>query len=132
MKLLIPGLIWLVFSITNQAVAKSQRSDPEAALKAAVASGKPTLLEFGSLWCTSCARLDLTIKALRKEKEISDRVKFIYVDVDEFSDLASRHKIQSLPILIFINGSGKEIKRHFGFIEKEKLMKTLKDSFNLP
>ncbi|HEY3309701.1 MAG TPA: thioredoxin family protein [Desulfuromonadaceae bacterium] len=129
MNLLLSILMCLVLSLTvihDQVLAKSGLVDP--VLKIAMGSGKPTLVEFGATWCPSCARVDPVIKALRKDKEFSSRVNIISVDVDKSPALATKYKIQSLPVLIFLDQSGKEIKRHFGFIEKEHLLKLFKTS----
>ena len=132
MKLFLSLAACLIISlsfINRPASAKPRSIDPEAVLKIAAASGKPTLLEFGATWCASCARVEPLIKALRNDKQISSRLNIITVDVEKSPALAAKYRIQSLPVLVLLDESGKEVKRHFGIIEQDKLLKMLKSSF---
>lgn len=74
------------------------------------------LVDFYADWCGPCKMLSTVLE------DINDKdIKIIKVNVDEYSDLASRFRIMSIPYIIIFKG-GKEISSSVGFIDKTTLL----------
>jgi thioredoxin 1 len=50
----------------------------------------------------------------------------LFIDVREDQDAAQKFRIQMIPTQIFFDAKGKEVKRHFGFIDKLGILQELK------
>ena len=53
-------------------------------------------------------------------KLIIDLIKIININIDENDEVADFYNVRSIPTLIFIKDN-KEVERHVGMIQKEKL-----------
>ncbi len=83
------------------------------------ASGKPSLIDFGSHGCRPCDMLTPILAKLETKYEGKANVLFVSVREEQF--LASRYGIQSIPVQIFFDKDGKEFFRHAGFWPQEEL-----------
>lgn len=61
-------------------------------------SSIPVLVDFWAEWCRPCRAIIPTLEKLAEEYE--GRIKIGKVNVDEQSELASRHNVVSIPTLI--------------------------------
>jgi thioredoxin-like negative regulator of GroEL len=70
--------------------------------KAAVQEKKPGLFFFYAEWCSACSEMRPVIEKL--EKEYSDRIRFVMVDVDdpEARELVSIAGVRAIPLTIFV------------------------------
>jgi len=74
------------------------------------------IVDFFAEWCSPCKMLAPIFEELGNE--MKDKVKFIKVNVDESSDIATRYNISNIPaMLILKNGEKQEIA--VGFSPKE-------------
>jgi len=87
------------------------------------ASGKPSLVDFGSKGCIPCDKLAPILETLKKKYDGKANVQFVSVREEQI--LASRYGIQSIPVQIFFDKDGKEVFRHTGFWPQEELEKKL-------
>jgi thioredoxin 1 len=91
----------------------------------ALASGRPTLLEFGANSCSQCRKMSAVMAALAPR--FAGRADLIQVDVGNEYDLTRRFKVIVIPTLVFFDTAGREVGRHHGFLEETKVAQILGD-----
>ena len=87
------------------------------------ASGKPSLVDFGSKGCRPCDMLAPILETLKEKYE--GKANVLFVSVVEEQILAARYGIESIPVQIFFDKDGKEISRHVGFFPQEEIEKQM-------
>jgi thioredoxin 1 len=87
------------------------------------ASGKPSLVDFGSKGCRPCDMLAPILETLKKKYDGKANVLFISVVQEQI--LAARYGIDSIPVLVFFDKDGKEVSRHVGFFPQEEIEKQM-------
>ena len=87
------------------------------------ASGKPSLVDFGSKGCRPCDMLAPILEALKTKYDGKANVLFVSVVQDQI--LAARYGIDSIPVQIFFDKDGKEVFRHVGFFPQEEIEKQM-------
>jgi thioredoxin 1 len=87
------------------------------------ASGKPSLVDFGSTGCRPCDMLAPILEALKEKYAGKLNVLFIHVGQEQI--LASRYGIQTIPAQVFFDKNGKEVFRHIGFFPQDEIEKKL-------
>jgi len=86
-------------------------------------SGRPSLVDFGSVGCIPC---DMMAPILDKlAEEYKGRVNIMFVHVKEEPILANRYGVETIPVQVFFDKSGKEVFRHVGFFPEEEIKKQL-------
>lgn len=89
------------------------------------ASGKPSLVDFGSTGCRPCEMMAPILETLKTKYE--GKANILFVHVREEQVLASRYAIRSIPVQVFFDKTGKEVYRHVGFYPQEEIEKRMKD-----
>ena len=105
--------------------AKPPESDSAEDFKKALASGKPVLVDFGANTCVPCRQIRPILKEV--STEYSEKAKVLVIDVYKFQDLARQYKVQLIPTLVFFDSKGKEVFRHLGVLDKERIVAKLKE-----
>lgn len=77
------------------------------------------LVDFYANWCGPCKMLSPVLES------VSDEVKILKVNVDEYQDLAKYYGVMSIPCIILFD-KGKEVKRNVGFMPESKLRDFIK------
>jgi len=89
------------------------------------ASGRASLVDFGSTGCVPCDMMAPILETLREKYK--GKVNVLFVHVGEEPILASRYGVQSIPIQIFFDKTGKEVFRHVGFFAQEQIEEKLSE-----
>jgi len=105
--------------------AKPPESNTEDDLKKALTIGKPVLVDFGANSCVPCRQLRPIFKEINKE--YSEKASVLVIDVYKYQGLARQYKIQLIPTLVFFDPKGKEVFRHVGVLDKDKIVAKLKE-----
>ncbi len=104
---------------------KPPESNSEEEFKKAITSGKPALVDFGANSCVPCRQMRPILKEI--DKEYSGKAGILVIDVYKYQNLAREFKIQLIPTLVFFDSKGKEVFRHVGPLDKEKIVTKLKE-----
>ena len=81
-------------------------------------SDVPTEVDFWAPWCGPCQMMGPVFEELSDEYD--KEIKFVKINTDENSDLASQFNISGIPCLILME-NGKEKERIVGFMQKGAL-----------
>ncbi len=81
------------------------------------------VIDFFATWCGPCKMLS---PVLENVSNVLNNVEFIKVDIDQFNELASQYKVQSVPTIVFMK-NGNEINRHIGYIDEDNLVEKIKN-----
>lgn len=87
-----------------------------------ISSNELVVIDFFATWCGPCKMLSPVIENV---ESLIHNVKFIKVDIDQFNDLASQYKIQSVPTLVFLK-NGQEVMKSIGYLDEDALIEKIK------
>jgi thioredoxin 1 len=104
---------------------KPPDSNTEEEFKKSLQGGKPFLVDFGANSCVPCRQMRPILKEVGKE--YSGKAGVLVIDIYKYQNLAREYKVQMIPTLVFFDGKGKEVFRHIGMLEKEKIVAKLKE-----
>jgi thioredoxin 1 len=121
MKKIFLTVLFTTILATN-ACAEPKGSEP--LIRQALASGRPTMVDFGASYCIPCKKMKPILDSLKKE--YSGRANVIFVDLKEERDMPDKYRIQIMPTQVFFDAKGKEVKRHLGFMDKPEILSELK------
>lgn len=118
--------LFIVFATLMMATAAHAElpSANNAAIRAALSSGKPTVADFGARTCIPCKKMAPILEQLNRE--LKGKANVTFTDVWATPELAQQYRVQMIPTQIFFDAKGREVKRHMGFIEKADILKELK------
>ena len=97
-------------------------SGSELTIRAALASGRPTLVDFGARTCIPCKKMAPILEQL--EKDYRGRANVIFVDVWQDRSIGGRYRVQMIPTQIFFDAKGNEAGRHIGFLDRQPIIDT--------
>lgn len=99
-------------------------SGNELTIRAALASGRPTLVDFGARSCIPCKKMAPILEQL--EMEYRGRANVIFIDVWQDNKIGGQYRVQMIPTQIFFDAKGKESSRHIGFLDRQPILDTFK------
>jgi thioredoxin 1 len=106
----------LVGFVLYRAIGAASR-DAETHPASSAIAGLPTLIELGSDSCSSCLAMRKVLTEL--ERRHAGRLNVESVDVVRRPDQASRWRIRVIPTQVFLDGDGREITRHLGYLSAQ-------------
>ena len=89
---------------------------------ASIPKNKPTLVDFGAMWCPPCVKMNPIIDEIQNTKD--PNFLLIKVDAGVHTDLMKSQNIGPIPVFI-IYKEGKEVWRKQGVVTKEELLAQL-------
>ncbi|MFA4836667.1 MAG: FKBP-type peptidyl-prolyl cis-trans isomerase [Dehalococcoidia bacterium] len=115
----------LIFDIELVDIVTSQSSVQgldlaSISLEDCLASGKPTLAEFGRGTCVPCKKMKPILEDLATDYD--GKINVVIVEIQNHKDLTRQYGIMAIPTQIFFDASGKEVDRHIGFYAKDKIV----------
>jgi thiol-disulfide isomerase/thioredoxin len=87
------------------------------------ASGIPSIVDFGSTGCRSCAMLAPILEALKIK--YAGKANVLFIHVAEQQILSARYGISAIPIQVFFDKDGHEVYRHSGVLSQDEFEKKL-------
>ena len=84
---------------------------------------KLVLVDFNAVWCAPCKKMKPFIDKI--EKDYSDKVKVVKIDVDENAGLAKELKVVGLPV-VKIYKNNEIVWEHVGFVDEQTLISQIK------
>ena len=88
-------------------------------------TGLPRLVDLGSGKCVPCRMMAPILEDLKKTH--AGRLEVFFIDVWENREAAAPYGIRVIPTQIFYDPSGKELRRHEGFLSKEDILRKWKE-----
>lgn len=125
-KQLVATLLTAFGTISISAMAAELPSSNDAAIRAALASGRPTVADFGARTCIPCKKMAPILEELNRE--LNGKANVLFTDVWKDNRIGGQYRVQMIPTQIFFDARGKEVKRHIGFIDKTDILKELKSA----
>ncbi|MFW6123420.1 MAG: TlpA family protein disulfide reductase [Thermodesulfobacteriota bacterium] len=93
---------------------------PLAAVSAADAFDKPTILEFARRLCPVCLKNAQVLKEV--EARYSDQINLRFIFIDDEEHLFRKYGVTIVPTQVFLDASGKEVYRHTGPLSEAELI----------
>jgi thiol-disulfide isomerase/thioredoxin len=103
----------------------------EEAKKAAKVE-RPTVILFGASWCTWCRKMETDTLTDPKVTKTADRFLWVKIDVDQDQELAVRYGVEGVPVAVVIDGKGRVLGTHSGFLSPDKFLAFLSQSLANP
>ena len=79
--------------------------------------GRPALVELGSTSCASCRAMQPVLAELRAMH--GERLDVRSIDVFKRRDAITDWDLRVIPTQVFLDGSGRELERHVGFLSAD-------------
>jgi len=92
---------------------------PGSKLAECLKSGRPTMADFGKGWCQPCKMMVPVLE--RAASDYSGKANIVFVDMEQYDDLARMFRISVMPTQIFFDAKGHEVTRHIGYMSGEDI-----------
>jgi thioredoxin 1 len=98
-------------------------ADTAFAVRKALSSGQPALIEFGAETCSQCKRMKVVLDGVSQRYQ--GRAHVVQVNVNKDKAVTKQFKIMVIPTLVFFDAKGKEVGRSYGFMDEVKVARKL-------
>ncbi len=98
-------------------------ADTAQAVRAALTSGQPALIEFGAETCSQCKRMKVVLDGIGQRYR--GRAQVVQVNVNRDREVTRQFRIMVIPTLVYFDTQGKETSRAYGFQDEVKVARQL-------
>jgi thiol-disulfide isomerase/thioredoxin len=110
---IVGAVLWLRGGLQPQAPLEAlARRSPE--LGVALASGRPTIVEFYADWCEACRSMAPALEAVESRQRERLNVVLLNVDNPRWQPEIDRYAVNGIPHLELFNGQGVDVGRSIG------------------
>ncbi len=88
----------------------------------------PAAIDLWAEWCAPCKMLSPIFDELSEDEELSKKIRFYKLNVDDNPHISAQFQIMSIPTVLIVDSDGKEINRKIGAAPKEILLNFIKDN----
>lgn len=86
------------------------------------------VIKFGAMWCNGCLVMKPRWEEIERE---NPWLKTEFFDYDQDKDAVDKYAVdEELPVAIFVDDEGKEIKRYTGEVKKDELLAAINEITN--
>jgi len=105
-------------------------SADSAALERALASGRPTVVEFYAEWCAQCKKLESKTLSAAAVREALSAINALKVDYDRNPALQLKYNVVGVPTVLFFDNRGQEMPnlRVTGFVGPDKMLAAIEQA----
>ncbi|MBK1646211.1 hypothetical protein CKO25_16470 [Thiocapsa imhoffii] len=121
---LLPALVVVLLVLAGAGLYRwlgSPSGAPAAPLATEITvDGRPVLVELGSNSCASCVAMHRVLEALQTSH--GDRLQLVSINILEQPELVGQWKVLAIPTQVFLDGEGRELGRHIGFLSADAIL----------
>lgn len=85
----------------------------------------PLLVALGRNQCTPCKMMAPALDQLRRDYK--GRLNIEFIDIREHPEAVKKYAIHGIPFQILYDASGKELKRHYGYMSRDEILNMLRE-----
>jgi len=82
------------------------------------------MADFGKGWCIPCKQMVPVLK--QAAQDYWGKANIVFVDMEEYVDLAGQYRIALMPTQIFFDAKGEEVTRHMGYMDGPEIDRQLR------
>jgi len=86
----------------------------------AIASGLPSIVEFGATTCSTCLEMKAVLDSVARRTQ--GRAHVLIIDISKDWEAGQAYRIQLMPTQVFFDASGHEIGRHMGKLTEAEVV----------
>jgi thiol-disulfide isomerase/thioredoxin len=126
-----PRRLWLLVVVLGVAVGgawySTHRHSSAVTDDVVFGGGRPQFLEFGMGVCAQCKRMKPVMERAARELGGGLDVHVLDIRQEKNEQLAERFKMTSMPLVVLVDGAGKELWRHDGFVDYATLSSAVRE-----
>ena len=112
----------LILAVGGAVALRRDHAPSSTAASAPAAVALPRLVDLGSDQCIPCKAMVPVLEDLRRES--AGRLRVDFIDAWKHPEAAEPFKVYAIPVQVFLDPSGRELRRHLGFFSKDDIVRT--------
>ncbi len=115
-----PARLWLVGAIVALIALGAwltSTGEAETTTSVMTGQGRPQLFDFGMSVCSQCKRMRPVMERADRQLGACLDVHVLDIRVEANERLAERYRMRAIPFILLVDGEGRELWRHEGFVD---------------